>query len=155
MLNKKSSEIVIQFKKLPSINVYDDYKDTEPDYLIVKIQPDEGIKFQINIKKPDDGNYIEKVEMDYCQTCRYDINSPKAYERLILEAIKNAPSLFTRWDEVEAAWKYIDSIENSISKKDLDFPNYEAGSIGPKDANLLMSETKVYKDFGADNICIF
>lgn len=89
-----------------------------------------------------DENSIEKVEMNYCQTCRYDINSPKAYERLILEAIKNKSSLFTRWDEVEASWEYIDSIEKSISKADLDFPNYKAGSIGAKDAYLLMSGAK-------------
>lgn len=111
----------------------------------------EGIKFQINIKKPDDSNSIEKVEMNYCQTCRYDINSPKAYERLILEAIMNKSSLFTRWDEVENSWKYIDSIEKSISKESLDFPNYQAGSIGPEDAYLLMSRTKAYMDNGVGN----
>ena len=150
-LNKKNSEIIIQFKKLPGIDVYDEYKNIEPDYLTVKIQPDEGIKFQININKPDDEGLLEKVEMDYCQTCRYEINSPKAYERLILEAIKNKSSLFTRWDEVETSWEYIDSIEKSISKLDLKFPNYKVGSIGPKDAYLLMSGTKAYKDNGVDS----
>ncbi|WP_036931646.1 glucose-6-phosphate dehydrogenase [Proteocatella sphenisci] len=151
-LDKKSSEIIIQFKKLPGINIYDEYKYTEPDYLIVKIQPEEGIKFQINIKKPDDGNFIEKVEMNYCQTCRYDFNSPKAYEKLILEIIKNSSALFTRWDEVEAAWKYVDSIENSISKNSTDFPNYKAGSIGPEDASILMGETKIYRDIEGDKL---
>lgn len=145
-LEGKTSEIIIQFKKNPSITIYDEYKDTEPDFLIIKIQPDEGIKFQINIKEPGDSDAIEKVEMDYCQTCRYTINSPQAYERLILEAIQNDPSLFTRWDEVEAAWEYIDSIENSISKVHPNFPNYPAGSMGPGDAAILLNGTKVYRD---------
>lgn len=139
-LSEKSSEIIIQFKKFPGIDIYDEYKNTEPDYLIIKIQPEEGINFQINIKKPDDGNSVEKVDMSYCQTCRYDINSPRAYERLILAAINNNPSLFTRWDEVESAWVFIDSIEKSISKVDLNFPNYKAGSVGPADAHILMSD---------------
>ncbi|MGH4050026.1 MAG: glucose-6-phosphate dehydrogenase [Clostridium sp.] len=133
-MNTKSTEIVIEFKKLPGINYYKEFDEIGPNLLVLKIQPVEGFFFQINAKKPGNEFRMEKVELDYCQSCKYINDSPEAYERLILEASKNNSSLFTRWDELEYSWKYIESIEKEIKGNVLNYPNYEAGTAGPKGA---------------------
>ncbi|MBN2853741.1 MAG: glucose-6-phosphate dehydrogenase [Clostridia bacterium] len=138
-LNDKCTKIVVQFKKLPGINNYREFDHTKPNILVIRIQPSEGIFFQINAKKPGNEFLINNVELDYCQKSKYSSNSTKAYERLILEAIRNNSSLFTRWDELQYSWKYIESIEESTSDFELSYPNYSAGSQGPDQASLLIS----------------
>jgi len=133
-MNTKSTEIVIEFKKLPGINYYTEFDKIGPNLLVLKIQPVEGFFFRINAKKPGNEFKMEKVELDYCQSCKYINDSPEAYERLILEASKNNSSLFTRWDELEYSWKYIESIEKGIKNNISNYPNYEAGTVGPKAA---------------------
>ncbi len=74
------------------------------------------------------------VEMDYCQSCLYLFNSPDSYEKLILDAINGDSTLFTRWDELQLTWKYVDSIIGSVNE---DKPSYlkcyEVGSDGPEE----------------------
>jgi len=133
-MNTKSTEIVIQFKKLPGINYYKEFNEITPNLLVLKIQPEEGFFFQINAKKPGSEFKMEKVELDYCQSCKFLNDSPEAYERLILEALRNNSSLFTRWDELEYSWKFIESIEKEFKNNISDYPNYSAGTSGPKEA---------------------
>ncbi|MBU3113753.1 glucose-6-phosphate dehydrogenase [Clostridium lacusfryxellense] len=132
-MDTKSTEIVIQFKKLPGINYYKEFDQIGHNLLVLKIQPEEGFFFRINAKKPGNEFKMEKVELDYCQSCKYVNDSPEAYERLILEASRNNTSLFTRWDELEYSWKFIESIEKGIenSNNALNYPNYKAGTAGP------------------------
>ena len=139
-LDDKCTKIVIQFKKLPGIENYGEFDNTEPNILVIKIQPSEGIAFQINAKTPGNEFKMKKIEMDYCQKTKYGKNTTKAYERLILETIKNNSSLFTRWDELLYSWKFIESIENSIDNSKLDFPNYKVGSNGPEQAIKLIEK---------------
>ena len=135
-MDTKSTEIVIQFKKLPGINYYKEFDQIGHNLLVLKIQPDEGFFFRINAKKPGNEFKMEKVELDYCQSCKYVNDSPEAYERLILEASRNNTSLFTRWDELEYSWKFIESIEKGIENTDnkSEYPNYMAGTAGPRAA---------------------
>jgi len=136
----KSTEIVIQFKKLPGINYYKEFDKVVHNFLVLKIQPEEGFFFQINAKKPGSEFKMEKVQLDYCQSCKYLNNSPEAYEKLILEAIRNNSSLFTRWDELEYSWKFIESIEKELKNNISKFPNYSAGTSGPKEAMDLIKK---------------
>ncbi|MBU3160366.1 glucose-6-phosphate dehydrogenase [Clostridium frigoris] len=136
----KSTEIVIQFKKLAGINYYKEFDQIGNNLLVLKIQPKEGFYFQINAKKPGNDFKIEKVELDYCQSCKYVNDSPEAYERLLLEAIRNNSSLFTRWDELEYSWKFIESIEKEYENDIVKFPNYAAGTPGPKGAVELIEK---------------
>jgi len=133
-MDNKSTEIVIQFKKLPGINYYKDFSEVVHNLLVLKIQPQEGFFFQINAKKPGSEFKMEKVQLDYCQSCKYLNDSPEAYEKLLLEAIRNNSSLFTRWDELEHSWKFIESIEKQFKASTPKFPNYAAGTPGPKGA---------------------
>jgi glucose-6-phosphate 1-dehydrogenase len=130
-MDTRSTEIVIQFKKLAGINYYKEFNEIVHNLLVLKIQPEEGFFFQINAKKPGNEFKMEKVQLDYCQSCKYSNDSPEAYERLLLEAIRNNSSLFTRWDELEQSWKFIESVEKEFVYSAPDYPNYSAGTSGP------------------------
>ncbi|NLM10998.1 MAG: glucose-6-phosphate dehydrogenase [Clostridiaceae bacterium] len=137
-LNRKNAEIVIQFKEPPGRRLYGEYCNAKSNILVFRIQPYEGFYFQLNAKKP--GNYYEMIQanMDYCQTTAYQNNSPEAYERLIIEAIRGDNSFFTSWDVLNASWYYIEDLEKKISKNSLPVYQYPAGSVGPKAAIKLI-----------------
>lgn len=136
-LKNKTTEIVIQFKDLPKI-LYGEENELMPNLLIIKIQPMEGVIFQFNAKKPGTGNDIIPVKMDFCQNCQMENNSPEAYERLISDVLRGDSTLFTRWDEVEYSWRFVDDIISIWKNKKANFPNYESGSWGPKEAHELL-----------------
>lgn len=139
-MDTKSTEIVIQFKKLAGINYYKEFDQISHNLLVLKIQPDEGFFFQINGKKPGSEFKMQKVQLDYCQSCKCLNDSPEAYERLILEAIRNNSSLFTRWDELEYSWEFIESIEKGFENTIPSYPNYSAGTSGPAEAIQLIEK---------------
>lgn len=130
-MNRRTTQVVIEFKKLPGIEFFNSFKNQNPNLLVVEIQPQEGLFFQINAKKPGNELIMERIDLNYCQSSQVQNNSPEAYERLILEAIRDNKSLFTRWDELEHSWEFVDSIEESLKGPAPDFPNYTAGSQGP------------------------
>jgi glucose-6-phosphate 1-dehydrogenase len=137
-MSEKTTKIIIRFKKLPGINFYEGYENTEANVLVIRVQPDEGLFFRINAKNPGNDFAINSVDLDYCQDCSYKGNSPEAYERLILEAINDNKSLFTRWDELEYSWKFIDSLCEARTGSKLMYPNYKAGGIAPMEAVKLI-----------------
>ena len=76
--------------------------------------------------------------MDFCHECKFGPNSPEAYERLLYDVMAGDQTLFTRWDEVENAWKIIDVITKQI--KNMKPIKYEAGNWGPKEAEELIEK---------------
>jgi glucose-6-phosphate 1-dehydrogenase len=132
----KTTEIIIQFKDTDN-NLY---PVATPNYLVIKIQPREGVFFQFNAKEPGTLQKIVPVQMDFCQNCQVGINSPEAYERLFFDIMRTDSTLFARWDEVEYAWKFIDSIINAWKESKPKFPNYQTGSFGPKEADELLKK---------------
>jgi glucose-6-phosphate 1-dehydrogenase len=137
-LPAKSTEIIIEFKTMPGV-LFREFGTLHPNLLALKIQPTEGVAFQFNAKNPGAGINIVPVKMDFCQNCREDTNSPEAYERLILEAMKGDQTLFTSWDEVEVSWKFVDQIIEVWDTQKIVFPNYPAGSWGPEAAQSLLT----------------
>jgi len=142
-LDEKIAKIVIQFKKPPSFYYGNPLEELELDYdsllniLTLKVQPQEGVVFQFNIKKPASTSEIVPAKMDFCQPCAFLINTPEAYERLIADAIAGDTDRFSSWDEVERAWTLIDYIYEQ-SKKGAQKPQlYEPGSRGPAEADKL------------------
>lgn len=134
-MKKKGVQAIIQFK-----NKYQDlYDDVSANQLAIQIQPKEGVNFKFNAKQPGNGIDIIPVNMDFCQNCIVGYNSQEAYERLLLDVMKGDKTLFTRWDEVMHSWKFIDSINNAWSKEKPNFPNYNAYTFGPKEADELMN----------------
>ena len=113
--------------------------EIEPNVLVMKIQPDEGVTLRFNAKVPGPKNHIRGVNMDFNYGTGFGIESAPAYERLIGDAIRGDATLFTRWDAVQRAWQIVMPILDVWSNtKDASFPNYEAGSQGPAAADRLL-----------------
>lgn len=137
---EKATSIIIEFKSLPEILYFKEYKGMQPNILEIRIQPREGISFQFNAKKPGTINEISNVKMDFCQNCEFEENSPEAYERLIADVLRNDQTLFTSWDEIEASWSFIDRIADVWKDELPEFPNYASGTWGPIEADNLLTK---------------
>ena len=138
-LDRSRTQIVIEFKRLPGINYYEDFDGLPPNLLVIEVQPAEGMYFQINAKRPGNEFKMERVELNYSQHSRFQGNVPEAYEQLLLEAYRANSSLFARWDELEQSWQFVEGIEtNCAAHQKTGFPNYAAGSRGPVAADSMM-----------------
>jgi glucose-6-phosphate 1-dehydrogenase len=139
-LPKRATEIAIQFKEVPHRLFRESSTDPEPNLLAMRIQPDEGIMLRFGAKVPGLGIDIRSVNMDFTYGSAFTVDSPDAYETLILDALLGDASLFTRADEAETAWSIVTPIiETWASEPEPDFPNYEAGSWGPESAEELLA----------------
>jgi glucose-6-phosphate 1-dehydrogenase len=138
-LPKRASEIAIQFRAVPHRLFKESGTDPEPNLLAMRIQPDEGILLRFGAKVPGLGVDVRAVNMDFTYGSAFSVDSPDAYETLILDALLGDASLFTRADEVEEAWGVVTPIiESWLDESPPDFPNYEAGSWGPPEADELL-----------------
>jgi glucose-6-phosphate 1-dehydrogenase len=138
-LPKRATEIAIQFKDVPHRLFRDAAVDPEPNLLAIRIQPDEGILLRFGSKVPGLGLDIRTVTMDFSYGSAFSVDSPDAYETLLLDAMLGDASLFTRADEVEAAWAIAGPIVDSwVDAPAPDFPNYAAGTWGPEAADALI-----------------
>jgi len=133
-LGKTSGKIVIQFKELPHALYYKENRVQQSNLLILHIQPKVGVFFQFNTKDFMAHNDIVPAKMDTSSFIPAQGNTPEAYERLIYDILRGDASLFSRWDEVESAWTIADRIIKYRERKKTNFPNYKAGSMGPKRA---------------------
>ena len=139
-LPKRASEIAIQFKEVPHRLFRDSSSEPDPNLLAIRIQPDEGIMLRFGAKVPGLGIDVRSVTMDFTYGSAFTVDSPDAYETLILDALLGDASLFTRADEVEGAWARVTPIIDTWADEDApDFPNYEAGSWGPEAADELLA----------------
>lgn len=137
-LGISSAEIVIEFKKLPNI-LYFENESQQPNLLIIRIQPKVGVRFQFNTKDFSSHDEIIPMLMEASYDSPAQGNTPEAYERLIYDVLRGDATLFSRWDEVEAAWILADKIIKFQETKEFDFPNYYAGSMGPLGAYELLA----------------
>jgi glucose-6-phosphate 1-dehydrogenase len=142
-LPKRASEIAILFKRPPLMLFRDATTDPEANLLALRIQPDEGILLRFAAKVPELGLDVRSVNMDFTYGSSFSTDAPEAYETLILDAMLGDASLFTRADEVEAAWGIVAPIEAAWAKagpdSDLRVHRYEAGSWGPEAAERLIT----------------
>ena len=139
-LPKRATEIAIQFKEVPHRLFREAAADPEPNLLAIRIQPDEGILLRFGSKVPGLGLDIRTVTMDFTYGSAFSVDSPDAYETLLLDAMLGDASLFTRADEVEAAWTIATPIvESWLDAPAPDFPNYAAGTWGPETAEALIA----------------
>ena len=137
----KATEIAIQFKSPPvtMFTMPPDYHMT-PNLLSLCIQPDEGIHLIFETKVPDSAREMRSVDMDFHYHDSFGQGAlPEAYERLLLDALQGDASLFTRRDEIEVAWRLIDSILEGWSHGDAPaLTTYEPGTWGPREADDLV-----------------
>jgi glucose-6-phosphate 1-dehydrogenase len=107
--------------------------------VILSIQPDEGIVLRFGAKKPGGQMQVVPVQANFCYRTAFGGTSPVAYETLLLDAMRGDPTLFTRGDEIEAQWSIITPIQEAWTQLPApQYPNYAAGSQGPKAAHDLI-----------------
>jgi glucose-6-phosphate 1-dehydrogenase len=135
---KRATEIAVVFKRPPHEIFTQDSATRRPNTLALRIQPDEGIAMTFSAKQPGLTTTLQPVQMDFRYGSSFGNESPEAYERLLLDGIVGDGSLFTRADEVEEAWRICSGIlEGWRQLPPPDFPNYEAGTWGPAEADRL------------------
>ncbi|MFV0416101.1 MAG: glucose-6-phosphate dehydrogenase [Chthoniobacterales bacterium] len=137
-LPKPGTEIAIQFKSVPPVLFKNTGEVLDDNVLVIRIQPDEGISFRMCAKKPGSSVRIEPVKMDFHYGTSFGKASPEAYERLLLDAMSGDATLFARRDEVEEAWKFVDSIRAAWEDDSEDLAFYSAGTWGPTESDNLL-----------------
>src|SRR5262249_38278320 len=111
----------------------------EPSLLTSRIQPEEGISLRFQSKQPGSGMTLRPVSMDFNYGASFGERSPSAYETLLVDAMLGDPTLYTRQDMVEASWRVVEPILADWSERQFNFPNYEPGSGGPREADDMIA----------------
>ncbi|EKF40912.1 glucose-6-phosphate 1-dehydrogenase [Nitratireductor indicus C115] len=131
-LATRVSEIVIQFKPIPHSIFGDGAGKVFANQLVIRLQPDEGVKQWIMIKDPGPGGMrLRHIPLDMSFAQSFNVRNPDAYERLIMDVIRGNQTLFMRRDEVEAAWRWIDPILAAWDDNQQPAQGYTAGTWGP------------------------
>jgi glucose-6-phosphate 1-dehydrogenase len=130
---RRVSEIAIQFRKPPHLMFpIPEGQVIESNTLAIRVQPKEGISLRFEVKAPGVEVKMASVDMDFGYAEAFGELEHEAYETLLLDCMLGEATLFTRSDEVEAAWAVVDPIIDFWANKRPDhFPNYSAGSWGP------------------------
>ncbi len=141
-LSQYSSIITIQFRDVPHQVFPNKATDNwQQNRLIISIQPEMSIHLQLQGKRPGLDMSLNTVDMVFDYSGTTTVESPEAYETLLLDAIEGDQTLFMRADQVEAAWELLMPVLNSWqSKESINFPNYSADSWGPEIAETLIAQ---------------
>ena len=140
-LASRASEIVVTFKRPPH-NIFENgvrgSEVMEPNRLVIRLQPNEGLKLCMTSKEPGPGGmrlFPASLNLSFNET--FKTRLPEAYERLLMDVARGNQTLFMRSDEVEAAWAFIDPVVNEAKKRKPE--KYTAGSWGPVSSFELMA----------------
>jgi glucose-6-phosphate 1-dehydrogenase len=138
-LAKRVTDIAIQFNSAPlALFSSRGAQPGEPNLLILRIQPEEGISLRFDSKQPGSGMRLRAVSMDFMYGASFGERSPLAYETLLVDAMTGDATLYTRQDMVEASWRVVEPILQDWETRKFDFPNYDPGSWGPKEADQMV-----------------
>ena len=138
-MDRRCSEIVIQFKAVPHAMFPGSEGVQEPNRLVIQLQPDEGMKLHMTAKEPGPGGIrLRQVSLDLSYAKTFQRRSPEAYERLLMDVVRGNPTLFMRRDEVEAAWAWVEPILERWARPDHSPRPYPAGTSGPSAATTLI-----------------
>jgi glucose-6-phosphate 1-dehydrogenase len=143
-LATRATEIVVEFKPAPHTPFSPRGAGgavARPNRLVASISPHEGVVLQVVGKLPGQEMRLRPIDLDYCYSHDQKVvESPSAYEHLLLDALRGDPTFFARADEVEAAWEIVEPvIARWEGERPADFPNYKAGSSGPSAADELLA----------------
>jgi glucose-6-phosphate 1-dehydrogenase len=138
-MERRYSEIVIQFKAVPHPMFPGAEGSSEPNRLVIQLQPDEGMQLHLTAKEPGPGGIrLRPVSLDLSYAQTFQRHSPDAYERLLMDVVRGNPTLFMRRDEVEAAWTWVVPILERWSRPDHRPRPYPSGTNGPSAATTLL-----------------
>lgn len=133
--------ITIEFKPVPHQSFpIEANENWRTNLLMIYIQPDMGIRLRMQAKRPGPQMLLTPVDMIFNYKDSYEGTTPEAYETLLQDVIEGDATLFMRADQVEAAWEIVEPIlECWNANPSINFPNYEAGTFGPEDAESLIA----------------
>jgi glucose-6-phosphate 1-dehydrogenase len=136
-MSHRHSDIVIQFKKTPH-SLFGEGNDMA-NRLVIRLQPDEGVRLFVQIKEPGPGGLrVKSMPLNLSYAESFTVRYPDAYERLLMDVVRGNLSLFMRKEEVEAAWAWVDGLIEAWEQSG-DAPEaYAAGSDGPLAAAMMM-----------------
>jgi len=138
-LPTRVTEIVIHFKPTPHHLFLRQSGKLSANQLIIRIQPDEGILLKFDMKEPGAGFNVKNVNMDFHYSDLADLRVPSAYERLLYDVMLGDSTLFSRDDEVETCWKFLEPIQRAWANNPaIKVFGYPAGTWGPENANDLI-----------------
>jgi glucose-6-phosphate 1-dehydrogenase len=140
-LARKVTEIAVTLKPVPHLAFQSiGSVGVQSNQVILTVQPDEGVSVSLGAKIPGPRMRIRPVNMEFRYGTAFMSESPEAYERLILDAMRGDATLFTRNDEIEALWGIIDPILTTWHENNsAPLPQYPAGSAGPEEADELLA----------------
>ncbi len=145
-LPHRVTEIAIQFKR-PPLNLFTTVEcegdlcqmvETRPNTLVFRIQPQEAISLAISTKRPGMQYQVHPVEMDFEYHDTFAVELPEAYERLLLDVMRGDSTLFTRSDELEAAWQFVTPVLEAWENGDEPPELYASGTWGPRASEQLL-----------------
>jgi glucose-6-phosphate 1-dehydrogenase len=145
-LARKVTEIAVQLKPVPHLAFASKGSvGVQPNQLILTVQPNEGVSLSLGAKIPGATMRIRPVNMEFLYGTSFMSQSPEAYERLILDAMRGDATLFTRNDEVDAQWSIIDPILKAWAAGSPPLTEYESGTPGPPAADELIGEGRHWR----------
>jgi glucose-6-phosphate 1-dehydrogenase len=146
-LARKVTEIAVTLKPVPHVSFKSSGSvGVKANQIILIVQPDEGVSISIGAKIPGPTMRIRPVNMEFHYGTSFVSQSPEAYERLILDAMRGDATLFTRNDEIEALWGIIDPILTAWHEDTTTpMPQYPAGSQGPAEAEGLLERGATWR----------
>jgi glucose-6-phosphate 1-dehydrogenase len=138
-LPARASEIVIQFRAVPHSIFGKEAGALSPNRLVVRLQPNEGVKLFLTTKDPGPGGMrLREAPLNLSFAETFKVRYPDAYERLLIDVVRGDPTLFMRRDEVEAAWAWVEPILEVWREQNEPPRPYAAGSWGPSAAIALI-----------------
>ena len=136
-MRDRNSSIMIQFKPTP--HPLFDTADRVPNRLVMRLQPDEGMRLYMQVKEPGPGGMrLKYLPLDLSYAEEFSVRYPDAYERLLMDVVRGNLALFMSRAEVEAAWKWVDNLLATWEQADQPLESYTAGTQGPLQSAMLL-----------------
>ncbi len=141
-LPKKVSEIAIQFREVPLLIFQSAAQQANPNVLVMRIHPNEGISLRFEAKMPGPDLRSRSVDMDFSYGSSFGVTTSDAYDRLLVDCMLGDQTLFTRSDEVEEAWRVVTPALSAweAPTDPSSIPSYEAGTWEPQEAEQLINQ---------------
>ena len=138
-LAKRVTQVVLQFKPVPHLALpASAVQSIEPNTMVLRIQPDEGIRLEFGAKVPGSTWSVRTVGLDFAFREGFAEAAPEAYERLLLDVMLGDSTLFIREDEVDAAWAIVQPVLDGIQAGLIPVRRYPAGTWGPAAADAIV-----------------
>lgn len=138
-LPKRVTEVALQFKEVPHLALPGEVESLEPNSMVLRIQPDEGICLFFGAKVPGSAFDVRTVSMDFNYNDTFSERSGDAYERLLLDVMVGDPTLFIRADEIDQSWQVVQPLIDGFPLGEVPIRFYEAGTWGPESADELLA----------------